>query len=87
MNTDPRATPMRASVKPAATASGGLDADVSRSETRSETRSLIAASKVNGTHVYNPAGDSLGSIYDVMINERKVSIAISPDCEPDTGAT
>lgn len=71
MNADPRATPMRASVKPAATASGGLDADVSRSETRSETRSLIAASKVNGTHVYNPAGGPLGSIYDVMINKRK----------------
>ncbi|MEE3502882.1 PRC-barrel domain-containing protein [Acidiphilium acidophilum] len=36
----------------------------------SETRSLIAASKVNGTRVYNTQGDSIGSIYDVMINKR-----------------
>jgi sporulation protein YlmC with PRC-barrel domain len=30
---------------------------------------LIAASKVNGTAVYNPAGDKLGSIYDVMLDK------------------
>ncbi|MCW8306249.1 PRC-barrel domain-containing protein [Acidiphilium sp. PA] len=41
----------------------------------SETRTLIAASKVNGTHVYNRQGDSIGSIYDVMID--KVSGRIS----------
>ncbi|MGC9270323.1 PRC-barrel domain-containing protein [Acidiphilium sp.] len=35
-----------------------------------ETRSLIAASKVSGTHVYNRQGDSIGSIYDVMIDKR-----------------
>lgn len=35
-----------------------------------ETTSLIAASKVNGTTVYNPAGDSLGSIHDVMLDKR-----------------
>lgn len=34
-----------------------------------ETTSLIAASKVKGTKVYSPAGDSLGSIYDVMLNK------------------
>jgi sporulation protein YlmC with PRC-barrel domain len=28
---------------------------------------LIAASKVNGTTVYNRAGEKLGSIYDVML--------------------
>ena len=28
---------------------------------------LIAASKVNGTTVYNTAGEKLGSVYDVMI--------------------
>ena len=28
---------------------------------------LIAASKVNGTNVYNRAGEKLGSIYDVML--------------------
>lgn len=31
--------------------------------------SLIAASKVNGTNVYNRAGDKLGSVYDVMLNK------------------
>lgn len=36
----------------------------------SETRSLIAASKVNGTSVYNLQGESIGSIYDVMIDKR-----------------
>ncbi|SIQ68912.1 MULTISPECIES: PRC-barrel domain-containing protein [Acidiphilium] len=44
----------------------------------SETRTLIAASKVNGTHVYNRQGDSIGSIYDVMIdkNSGRISYAI-----------
>ena len=43
-----------------------------------ETFSLIAASKVTGTNVYNPNGDSLGSIHDVMLdkNSGKVSYAI-----------
>jgi hypothetical protein len=31
---------------------------------------LIAASKVNGTSVYNRAGEKLGSIYDVMLNKQ-----------------
>ena len=30
---------------------------------------LIAASKVNGTTVYNTAGEKLGSVYDVMIDK------------------
>jgi hypothetical protein len=30
---------------------------------------LIAASQVNGTSVYNRQGESLGSIYDVMIDK------------------
>jgi PRC-barrel domain len=30
---------------------------------------LIAASQVNGTSVYNLAGEKLGSIYDVMLNK------------------
>jgi PRC-barrel domain len=37
----------------------------------SDTRGrLIAASKVNGTTVYNDAGEKLGRIYDVMIDKR-----------------
>lgn len=31
---------------------------------------LIAASKVNGTNVYNTQGEKLGSIYDVMLNKQ-----------------
>jgi hypothetical protein len=30
---------------------------------------LIAAGKVNGTSVYDPAGEKLGSIYDVMLDK------------------
>jgi sporulation protein YlmC with PRC-barrel domain len=30
---------------------------------------LIAASKVNGTTVYNTAGERLGSVYDVMLDK------------------
>jgi hypothetical protein len=41
----------------------------------SETNSLIAASKVNGTSVYNPAGEKLGSVYDVMLNKVSGQVA------------
>jgi sporulation protein YlmC with PRC-barrel domain len=39
---------------------------------------MIAASKVNGTAVYNTAGENLGSIYDVMLDKAsgKVDYAI-----------
>ena len=40
-----------------------------------ETGGLISASKVNGTNVYNTEGDSLGSIYDVMIDKRSGQVA------------
>jgi sporulation protein YlmC with PRC-barrel domain len=30
---------------------------------------LIAASQVNGTNVYNPGGEKLGHIYDVMLDK------------------
>ena len=40
-----------------------------------ETTSLIAASKVNGTYVYNAAGDDIGSIYDVMVDKRSGKVA------------
>ena len=40
------------------------------SETASITSgTLIAAEKVNGTNVYNPAGDKLGSVDDIMIDK------------------
>ena len=40
-------------------------------ENPSDTRgALIAASQVNGTSVYNRAGEKLGSIYDVMLEKR-----------------
>jgi len=35
-----------------------------------ETVDLIASSKVEGTTVYNPAGENLGSIYDLMVDKR-----------------
>jgi hypothetical protein len=34
-----------------------------------ETSSLIASDKVQGTNVYNAAGDTLGSIHDLMIDK------------------
>ena len=40
-----------------------------------ETGGLISASKVNGTKVYNGRGDSLGSIYDVMIDKHSGAVA------------
>jgi sporulation protein YlmC with PRC-barrel domain len=40
-------------------------------EDPSDTRGrLIAASQVNGTAVYNRAGEKLGSIYDIMLEKR-----------------
>jgi PRC-barrel domain len=40
-----------------------------------ETSSLIAADKVQGTSVYNGAGENLGSIHDLMIDKRSGSVA------------
>lgn len=40
-----------------------------------ETNSLIAASRVEGTSVYNRQSESLGSIYDVMIDKRSGKVA------------
>lgn len=40
-----------------------------------ETRSLIAASKVEGTNLYNSQGESMGSIYDVMLDKRSGNVA------------
>jgi hypothetical protein len=40
-----------------------------------ETGSLISAGKVNGTAVYNGAGESIGKIYDVMIDKISGKVA------------
>jgi sporulation protein YlmC with PRC-barrel domain len=37
---------------------------------KSETATQIAASKVSGTSVFNPQGETLGTIHDVMLNKR-----------------
>jgi sporulation protein YlmC with PRC-barrel domain len=49
----------------------GRESDASRSE----TRTLIAASKVEGTAVYNRQGEALGSVYDVMIDKRSGDVS------------
>jgi hypothetical protein len=53
----------------------GLEGDASRGE----TRTLIAASKVKGTVVYNRQGEALGSVYDVMIDKRSGDVAYAGD--------
>ena len=40
-----------------------------------ETGKLIAAEKVQGARVYSPGGDDLGSIDDIMIDEKSGIIA------------
>jgi PRC-barrel domain len=40
-----------------------------------ETASVISASKVTGTNVYNTDGDHLGEIYDIMLEKRSGNIA------------
>lgn len=43
-----------------------------------ETNRLIASNKVEGTNVYNQAGEKLGSIYNFMVDKRtgKVEYAV-----------
>ena len=40
-----------------------------------ETGNLIASDKVQGTYVYNAAGDELGSIHDLMIDKLSGKVA------------
>ena len=40
-----------------------------------QTTTRIAASKVNGTSVYNTAGESIGKIYDVMLDKQSGKVA------------
>ena len=44
-------------------------------EQRDETAALISASKVQGTNVYNTQGESLGEVYDVMLDKRSGKVA------------
>jgi hypothetical protein len=44
-------------------------------EAKTETGSLISASKVNGTAVYNTGGESIGKIYDVMLDKVSGKVA------------
>ncbi len=57
------------------TAAAAAPRDASGEVARDETSRLIAADKVNGTNVYNRAGDQLGSIYDVMIDKVSGKVA------------
>lgn len=40
-----------------------------------ETGSLIASDKVQGTNVYNNAGEALGSVHDLMIDKPSGKVA------------
>jgi len=44
-------------------------------DTVRETSTLIAASKVKGTDVFNTGGDRVGSIYDLMIDKETGQVA------------
>jgi hypothetical protein len=70
---------MMATSNPTGTASAHSDVPGSRLASGEvavdETRRLIAADKVEGTSVYNPQGDSLGTIHTLMID--KVSGQVS----------
>ena len=44
-------------------------------DTSSEKTTLIAGREVRGTSVYNTAGDSLGSIDDVMLDKKSGKVA------------
>jgi sporulation protein YlmC with PRC-barrel domain len=54
---------------------GGQQDEVFSMEQQDETTSLISAGKVQGTNVYNTQGESLGEVYDVMIDKRSGKIA------------
>jgi hypothetical protein len=43
--------------------------------TTQETRTLISADKVQGTAVYNPANDRLGTVDQIMLNKRTGVVA------------
>lgn len=53
----------------------GLGRDRTDDVTRDETGKLISADKVQGTAVYNTAGDRLGTIDSIMLNKRSGEVA------------
>lgn len=42
---------------------------------KNETTDLIASDKVEGTSVYDPSGEKLGSIYNLMVDKRSGKVA------------
>ncbi len=66
-------------MRPSLTAAQGtLSAGESGPETevaREETPSLISSDKVEGTSVYNPDGDKLGTVDSLMIDKRSGKVA------------
>ncbi|BBK35945.1 photosystem reaction center subunit H [Allostella sp. ATCC 35155] len=56
------------------TVAGAPTDDRGRVET-DETRNLIASDKVEGTPVYNPAGERLGSVYNFMVDKKSGKVA------------
>ncbi len=56
-------------------------------DTLANASTLIAAEKVQGAKVYSATGDSLGSIDDIVINEKSgnVAYAIISDRASQTG--
>jgi hypothetical protein len=59
----------------AAANAANVPRDASGDVAREETSRLIAADKVNGTAVYNRAGERLGTVYDVMIDKISGKVA------------
>ena len=53
----------------------GLGRDRTDDVTRDETGKLISADKVQGTAVYNTAGERLGTIDSIMLNKRSGEVA------------
>jgi hypothetical protein len=51
------------------------DAAPSGAVATGETSNLIAASKVEGTEVFNRQGEQVGTVYDVMIDKRSGRVA------------
>jgi hypothetical protein len=44
-------------------------------DAKTETSTLISASKVSGTSVYNTQGESVGQIHDVMVDKASGKVA------------